>query len=88
MSTAAGVVVTRVASAEGERALAAEVADQVLGSSRTLGVAATLMAVLALVPGLPTVPFVVLALALGMLALRAHRRATQLDARAPRRIAL
>jgi type III secretion protein V len=73
VSTAAGIVVTRVASAEGERPLGAEIAEQILGSRRTLGIASGVLGALALVPGLPTLPFLALAGLLAGLAWRAGR---------------
>jgi type III secretory pathway component EscV len=74
VSTAAGVVVTRVASAEGEGTLGSDIASQILGSVRALGLAAIALVVLAIVPGMPTLPFVVLAALLGGLAFAASRR--------------
>ncbi|HEY8925996.1 MAG TPA: FHIPEP family type III secretion protein, partial [Polyangia bacterium] len=76
ISTAAGIVVTRVA-AEDEGTdthLGREIARQVLGQPKAIAVAAVLLAGLGLVPGLPVGPFVVLAAGLGLLA-RALMRA-------------
>ncbi len=75
VSTAAGIVVTRVASADAEGTLGADIAAQVLGSPRVLVLAAIALGVLAIVPGMPTLPFLVLALVLAGLALYARRRA-------------
>ncbi len=74
ISTAAGIVVTRVA-AEDDGAgtdghLGREIAAQMLAQPRALAVAAALLALLGVVPGLPAVPFLVLAAALGALAWR------------------
>ncbi|MFO0683102.1 MAG: FHIPEP family type III secretion protein [Sandaracinus sp.] len=80
VSTAAGIVVTRVASSDAEGTLGADIAAQVLGSPRVLVLAALALAVLAVVPGMPTLPFGVLALALAALAFYARRLA---GARAP-----
>lgn len=77
VSTAAGVVVTRVASAETDGSLGADIASQLLGSPRALGLAAIALFALAIVPGMPTIPFVVLALVLGGLTYLAVRRARE-----------
>ncbi len=72
ISTAAGIVVTRVA-AEDEGAdahLGREIGAQVLAQPRALAVAAALLALLGIVPGLPATPFLVLAAVLGALAWR------------------
>jgi flagellar biosynthesis protein FlhA len=65
VSTAAGIMVTR---ASGHTRMGAQVADQLAASPRALWVAASVLAGFALVPGLPKLPFVVLAVALGALA--------------------
>jgi flagellar biosynthesis protein FlhA len=61
ISTAAGVVVTR--SATGEQ-LGTALRTQLLGSRRAVGVTAGVMTLMALVPGMPAVPFLGLAAAL------------------------
>ena len=58
ISTAAGVAVTRVSSEDEAGSLAADLAEQLLGQPRTLYVAAGFLGVMALIPGLPTLPFV------------------------------
>jgi type III secretion protein V len=60
-STAAGLLVTRVASEEPDSPLGAELGGQLFGNPKALFAAAAFVALLAAVPGLPTVPFVVLA---------------------------
>ncbi|HEX3597914.1 MAG TPA: flagellar biosynthesis protein FlhA, partial [Polyangiaceae bacterium] len=62
MSTAAGVVVTR--SSTGEQ-LGRALRGQVLGSRRAVGMTAGLLTMIALVPGMPALPFLALAGALG-----------------------
>ncbi|MEO0321610.1 MAG: type III secretion system export apparatus subunit SctV [Myxococcota bacterium] len=62
ISTSAGLVVTRVASEDEGGSLGADVASQIFGNPRTLTVAAAFLLVLAAVPGLPALPFAVLAL--------------------------
>jgi len=60
LSTAAGVLVTRVASEEAETPLAEELARQLLGAPKALRVASVFVLLLAVVPGLPTAPFLVI----------------------------
>jgi type III secretion protein V len=74
ISTAAGIVVTRVSSDREGSHLGSEIAEQVLAQPRALGVSSALLALLALVPGLPAVPFLVLAAVLGLVAYRIVRR--------------
>jgi type III secretion protein V len=65
ISTAAGIIVTRVSSEEGEGHLGSDIARQVLAQPKALASSAVLLAVLAIVPGLPALPFLVLASGLG-----------------------
>jgi type III secretion protein V len=60
VAVASGLLVTRVASA-GDRALGDDLGDQLATSPRALAGAAALLAVLAAAPGLPALPFGVLA---------------------------
>jgi type III secretion protein V len=60
LSTAAGILVTRVASEEPDRSLGRELASQILGIPKALQVAGVFVLALALVPGLPGVPFALL----------------------------
>jgi type III secretion protein V len=64
LSTAAGVLVTRVASEEAETPLGDELIRQLLGVPKALQVAGGFILLLAAVPGLPATPFVVLGAAL------------------------
>jgi type III secretion protein V len=64
LSTAAGVLVTRTASEEPDTPLGEELARQIFGIPKAMRVAAGFVAGLAIVPGLPAVPFLVLAVAL------------------------
>jgi type III secretion protein V len=73
-AAAAGVLVTRMASRDGEGSLAQTIARETLGDVRVLAVAALVLAVLAAMPGLPAFPFALLGCALGALAVRAGRR--------------
>jgi type III secretion protein V len=58
LSTAAGVLVTRVASEEADTPLGEELTRQLLGVPRALQVAGVFVTLLGLVPGLPAAPFV------------------------------
>ena len=64
ISTAAGVVITR---ASGERALPFEIVQQLTAHPRAHFVAAGALALMSLTPGLPFVPFLLLALGVGLL---------------------
>jgi len=68
VAVAAGVAVTRVASAEEGSRLGTEVGRQLLGEPRALVVVAGLLSALALAPGLPAAPFLLLAAGAGGLA--------------------
>jgi flagellar biosynthesis protein FlhA len=57
-STAAGIVVSRAATAEN---LGAEFTKQLLGNPKALGSAAGVLGILGLIPGLPHVPFLMIA---------------------------
>ena len=75
VSIAAGLIVTRVASGEEGIDLGSEMLQQLSATPKVFAVAAGLLAALGLVPGLPTLPFVGLALASGGLAVLLERRA-------------
>jgi len=76
-STAAGILVTRVASEEPDTPLGREVGGQLFGNARALIAAAGFIGLLAIVPGLPGPPFLFIAIVLAVLA---NRRSKQ-DAR-------
>ena len=65
VSTAAGVIVTR---AGAESSLGAEISSQILIQPKAIAVAAGVLFGFGLVPGLPTIPFLVLAVLAGGLA--------------------
>jgi type III secretion protein V len=75
VSTAAGIIVTRVASEEeGEGShLGRDIGRQVLAQPKALAIAAGLLALLAIVPGLPALPFLALGATLGTIAWRILR---------------
>jgi flagellar biosynthesis protein FlhA len=84
ISTAAGIVVTRAGSGAH---LGLEIGGQIFGRSRTLSYAAGVLGALASVPGLPTIPFGLLALGAYLLSRRrdrpeSERRAAELAAEA------
>ncbi len=68
ISVAAGVVTTRVASDNKEANLGADIIGQVTAYPKAILIAAILLVLLALVPGLPKVPFLILAAILGTVA--------------------
>jgi type III secretion protein V len=79
LATAAGVLVTRVASEDPDTPLGAELANQLLGQPRALRLASGFVALLAAIPGLPALPFLVIG-ALLFLASRARSRALRVEA--------
>ena len=90
LSTAAGVLVTRVASEDPDTPLGEELASQLFGMPKALRVASGFILLLAIVPGLPAPPFLVLAALLFFVArardgqmARADRQAATEPARAP-----
>ncbi len=60
LATSAGILVTRVASEEGTT-LGVDLENQLLGNKRTLAMTAWFLLLLAVVPGLPALPFAVTA---------------------------
>jgi flagellar biosynthesis protein FlhA len=62
LSTAAAIIVTRVNSSE---ALGNQVMRQMFGTPQALGVAAAIMAIMGMIPGMPHIAFLGLALACG-----------------------
>ena len=78
ISTAAGLLVTRVSTGDGQGRLGEQIGRQLTGEPRALIAAAALMLVLAVIPGLPAWPFAILGAALaigGVVALVRERRA-------------
>jgi type III secretion protein V len=73
ISTAAGILVTRVSSEEEGGHLGSDIGRQILAQPKALAVTAALLTVLAAVPGLPAVPFLVLGALLGLLAYKLIR---------------
>ena len=81
LSTAAGVLVTRTASEEPDTPLGEELVRHLFGIPRALRVASVFILGLALVPGLPTWPFLVLAVALFLTARSRARHLAREDQR-------
>ena len=81
LSTAAGVLVTRVASEEPDTPLGEELASQLFGVPKALKVAAFFVLLLALVPGLPAPPFLVIAAGLFFVARARTRQMAKDDQR-------
>ena len=74
VALAAALVVTRVASADGERAIGDDIVAQLGAEPRAFLTAAVLLVGLGLVPGLPAVPFLVLAVVAAGVGLVARAR--------------
>jgi type III secretion protein V len=83
ISTAAGIIVTRVASEHdgGRSHLGRDIGVEVLAHPKAIAVTAGLLALLAVVPGLPALPFLALAAALGLIAWRLGTAPVAADAR-------
>jgi type III secretion protein V len=64
ISTSAGLVVTRVAAQDDGGSLGRDVGTQLFGNPRVLGLGAGFLALLAIVPGLPALPFGLLSILL------------------------
>jgi flagellar biosynthesis protein FlhA len=63
LSTAAGIIVTRVSTAD--QTMSQQVMGQLFNDPRVLGVVSGVMALLGLIPGMPNMPFLFLAIATG-----------------------
>src|SRR5215831_8230847 len=79
LSTAAGILVTRVASEEPDQSLGSELAQQLFGVPKAMRAAGILVLGLGAVPGLPGLPFFLLG-ALLLVAARARSRQMQKEA--------
>jgi type III secretion protein V len=83
ISTAAGLVVTRVSDHDRPQSLGEDIAAQLFRAPQVLGGTAVFLLALALVPGLPAVPFAVLAVGLGAAAYALQRAASRGSDEAP-----
>lgn len=73
ISTAAGLIVTRVASIDDQATLGNDIIKQLTAQPSALAACAMLLLLLGLIPGLPTLPFVVMSAVLGISAAFAFR---------------
>ncbi len=60
ISTSAGMIVTRVASEGPDSNLGADIGGQILAQPKAILIAGIMMGLLGLIPGLPTIPFLIL----------------------------
>ncbi len=72
-STAAGILITR---ATAKNDLGRELGRQLLFYPKALTILSVMLGIMALVPGLPTMPFLILAVITGMLSYSIHRHGT------------
>jgi len=80
LSTAAGIIVTRVASSEN---MSEQVMGQLLNNPKVLGVTAAVLGLLGLIPGMPNLPFLLLASATGGAAWwRSQQKQTEVEEQA------
>jgi flagellar biosynthesis protein FlhA len=77
LSTAAGIIVTRVSAAEN---MGEQVIGQLLSNPRVLGITAAVLGLLGLIPGMPNFPFLLLASATGGAAYWQSRQQRQAEA--------
>jgi type III secretion protein V len=75
LATAAGILVTRVASEDPDTSLGQELASQLFGTPKAIRVAGAFVLLLAIVPGLPGIPFLFIG---SVLLIVARVRTTQL----------
>lgn len=88
VSVAAGVVVTRVTSESEASNLGKDIISQLTAYPKSLMIASVLLALLAIVPGLPKVPFIILSVVIGGLAfliVRGQEKAVQEAQETPKR---
>lgn len=69
----AGIIVTRVASEDEGSHLGGDIFSQILDQPKALAIASGLLAVLALIPGLPVLPFLILSVIVGSVSLGIFR---------------
>ena len=76
LSTATAIIVTRVSNSE---AMSSQVFSQMFDDPRALIVAASIMALLGMIPGMPNVAFLTIAAIAGGLAYAMHKKARQVE---------
>jgi flagellar biosynthesis protein FlhA len=74
LSTAVAVIVTRVSSAQD---MGGELSRQLFGQPRALTIAAAVLGIMGLIPGMPNIPFLMMAAICGGAAYMLHKRAQQ-----------
>ncbi|UCD56282.1 MAG: flagellar biosynthesis protein FlhA, partial [Candidatus Hydrogenedentota bacterium] len=74
ISTAAGIIITRTVS---ETNLGSDITRQMLTFPRAVAIAAMLLVIFALVPGLPTIPFLMIAMGAGFVWYQVNRAQVQ-----------
>ncbi len=74
LSTAVAIIVTRVSSAQD---MGGELSKQLFGQPRALAIAASLLGIMGIVPGMPNLPFLMMAALCGGGAYMLHKRAQQ-----------
>ena len=74
LSTAVAIIVTRVSSAQD---MGGELSRQLFGQPRALAIAASLLGIMGLIPGMPNVPFLMMAAICGGGAWMLHKRSQQ-----------
>jgi flagellar biosynthesis protein FlhA len=77
LSTAVAIIVTRMS---GSQDMGGELAKQLFGHPRALAVAAGLLGVMGVIPGMPNVPFLLMAAVCGVGAWLLHKRSLQAPA--------
>ncbi len=73
MSITAGLIVTRVASDEENANLGMDLAKQILGKPKAFMIASVFLVAIGLIPGLPTVPFIIMAAMIGVTSIGLQR---------------
>lgn len=74
ISTGAGIVVTRVASEDEASHLGAEISKQIFSYPKALIIVSVLLIVLGIIPGLPTIPFFIIAAVIGFIGLTLKKK--------------
>ena len=80
ISTAAGIIVTRAGTQEN---LGRDLARQILVQPRAMILASSILVIFALIPGLPTMPFLILAAITGTVGLAGSRAVAEIDEAEP-----
>jgi len=68
ISTAAGIIVTRVGGGDEDGHLGGDIFEQLVAQPKAIAIAGVMLGLLAIIPGLPTVPFLLMATVVGLAA--------------------